>query len=142
MILFSPESFKSLALSFSRNPLVVKVMSKVLSISDICLISLWRSVRSKGSPPVIRILFTPKPTRILVRRVISSKLNISSLGRNWYLSQNISEGMQYGHRKLHRSVTEIRMSCKGRLNLSINIYYWLVGPKALTFLYTYVRSVF
>ena len=94
VILFSPESFKSLALSFKRKPLVVKVMSKESSSSEICLISLWRSVRSKGSPPVIRILFTPNPTRILVKRVISSKLNISSLGKNWYRSPNISDGIQ------------------------------------------------
>ena len=39
---------------------------------------------------------------------------ISSLGRNWYLSPNISEGMQYGHRKLHLSVTDILRSLSGR----------------------------
>ena len=53
-----------------------------------------------------------------VSRAISSNVSSSSRGRNSYRSPYISAGMQYGQRKLHLSVTEIRRSRKGRPNWS------------------------
>ena len=49
---------------------------------------------------------------------ISSKVKSSFLGRNSYLSPNISAGIQYGHLKLHLSVTDILKSLNGLWNLS------------------------
>src|SRR5438034_9754650 len=53
-----------------------------------------------------------------VTRVISSNDSISRRSRNWYSRPNTSLGMQYVQRKLQRSVTEIRRSCRGRPSVS------------------------
>ena len=66
----------------------------------------------------MRAFVTPNSENNLVRRAISSKERISSRGRNSYASPNISAGMQYGQRKLQRSVTEMRRSRIGLLIVS------------------------
>ena len=60
-----------------------------------------------------RILRTPRPTKSRATRLISSKVRMSSFGRNRYRSPKISAGMQKVHLKLHRSVTEMRRSRSG-----------------------------
>jgi hypothetical protein len=50
--------------------------------------------RSSGSPPVRRIFSTPRSTKILATRAISSKLRISACGRNLKFASKISYGMQ------------------------------------------------
>ena len=57
-----------------------------------------------GSPPVIRIFFTPPSIATLTNKNISSKLKIFSRGTQL----NGVLGMQYLHLKLHRCVTEMR----------------------------------
>src|SRR5688572_10943964 len=56
--------------------------------------------------------------KIRARRVISSKLKSAAEGRKVKSGPKISLGMQYTHRKLQRSVTEIRRSRSGRLRRS------------------------
>jgi hypothetical protein len=41
--------------------------------------------RRSGSPPVIRILFTPSEAATRATRVISSKVRICDLGFQWYM---------------------------------------------------------
>lgn len=62
-----------------------------------------RSFRSRGSPPVNRILSTPFWTNQLARRTTSSFDNKWDCGCNG----TPFSGMQYWHRKLHRSAKEI-----------------------------------
>jgi len=73
-----------------------------------------RSARTSGSPPVTFRLRTPSLTKIPSIRVSSSKLRISCFGSQ----ASPSAGMQYEHRKLHRSVTEIRRSLATRPKVS------------------------
>jgi hypothetical protein len=66
---------------------------------------------------VIRIFSTPSPANKCASRPISSKLRISFRSIHTYSSK----GMQYVHRKLHLSVTEILRSLIGRLYASRNV---------------------
>ena len=75
-------------------PLVVKVTSRIPSISTSPAMSLGSSRRSSGSPPVMRILLTPSPANTRERRVISSKDRSSRRGRNAHSRPNTSLGMQ------------------------------------------------
>jgi len=59
---------------------------------------------TRGSPPVNLILSTPKFARIVTIRIISSKASILSCSNQSLLSV----GIQYIHRILHLSVTEMR----------------------------------
>src|SRR5262249_27103014 len=70
--------------------------------------------RMVGSPPVIFSPRTPRRTNSASSRVSSSNVSSSSLGSHW----RPSAGMQYVHRKLHRSVTEIRRSSAIRPKVS------------------------
>ena len=63
-----------------------------------------RSVRSSGSPPVMRTRSTPALAKTSTRKPISSNVRMSFLGSQTYSAS----GMQYWQRRLQRSVTEIR----------------------------------
>ena len=79
-----------------------------------------RSRLTSGSPPVSLNFSTPcSCTKIRVTRAISSNVSSAEDGRNWKSRPNTSLGMQYVHRKLHRSVTEIRKSCSGLPSRSV-----------------------
>ena len=114
----SPASARGAARARSADPLVVSVRSTLLSSvvrsGARVRISSGRSRRTSGSPPVMRSLWTPSPTKIEASRVISSNDSTCSLGRNAKSRPNTSAGMQYGQRKLQRSVTEIRRSRNAR----------------------------
>ena len=56
--------------------------------------SAGRSRRTSGSPPVIRSLWTPSPTKIVASRAISSNDSTSSRGRNAKSRPKTSAGMQ------------------------------------------------
>ncbi len=71
--------------------------------------------RNRGSPPVSRISSTPDCKNSPARRVISSKVRISLRSIHSYCSS----GMQYTHRKLHRSVTDILRSLSSRPRVSL-----------------------
>ena len=75
-----------------------------------------RSARTVGSPPVTFSERTPSPTKIPRSRVSSSKVSSSDRGSQ----ASPSAGMQYVHRKLQRSVTEIRRSSATRPKVSIS----------------------
>src|SRR5438552_9284933 len=60
-------------------------------------------------------------------RTISSYVRIWSRGRNAYSLPKTSAGMQYGQRKLQRSVTEMRRSRSGRPSRSFNCATASVG---------------
>ena len=108
--------------------MVVRVTSVIPSMAVTCEMSSGRSVRSSGSPPVMRALDTPNSENSRVSRVISSNVSISPRGRNSYASPKISAGMQYGQRKLHRSVTEMRRS---RMDLPmVSITFTDIDPYA------------
>ena len=62
-----------------------------------------RSARIVGSPPVRRIFVTPARTNRRASRTISSDVRSADLGA----SSTPSSGMQYRHRRLHRSVSDI-----------------------------------
>lgn len=62
------------------------------------------SGRTSGSPPVSRTFDTPADTNSLASRTTSSADSVASSG----VSSTPSSGMQYWHRRLHRSVSEIR----------------------------------
>ncbi|MNV78698.1 hypothetical protein D3C71_1722040 [compost metagenome] len=82
---FRPASFSALALRASSDPLVVSVRSGA-SPSTVrswasCATSASRFLRSRGSPPVRRILRTPCARKSFASRVISSKLSSAPCGR-------------------------------------------------------------
>ena len=82
---FRPASLSDLALRAKSDPLVVRVRSSGVP-SGVLILASWsikisRFLRSKGSPPVRRILRTPWATNTLARRVISSKFSKSPCGR-------------------------------------------------------------
>ena len=118
-----PASRSDWAFLASSEPLVVSVIStgrpsgrrRQLSWA----IRVSRSRRSRGSPPVRRILRTPSSTNSRAMRVISSKLSSEPCERNSWSLPKTSRGMQYEHRKLQRSVTEMRRSCSGRPRASV-----------------------
>src|SRR6185295_7308741 len=113
-----PAALSSLAYLASSMPLVVSAMS---SMPGSCVRSPIRSARlgrSSGSPPVMRIFLTPARTNTRARRRISSKSRRSLLFRKRYDSWKVSRGMQYGQRKLQRSMTEMRRSWMGRRSVS------------------------
>src|SRR5579872_421394 len=117
----SPAARSAAALRGSSEPFVVSVRSRTPSMSRSMATSRSISFRSSGSPPVSRIFSTPWATNRPVRRTISSKLSSSARGRKAKSRPNTSFGMQYVHRKLQRSVTEIRISRNGRPRRSVRL---------------------
>src|SRR4051794_11993711 len=114
----SPASRSGCASERSAEPFVVSVTSTCVP-SDVRsgasnAIRCGRSRRTRGSPPVMRSLWTPRPTNTRATRSSSSNESTSLRGRNAKSRPNTSAGMQYGQRKLQRSVTEIRRSRRAR----------------------------
>src|SRR5262249_53650301 len=103
--------------SAKNEALVVRQMSRIASMRDSISMSRCKSLRTSGSPPVIRIFSTPSPANTRARRLISSNVSISFRSIQTYLSR----GIQYVQRKLQRSVTEILKSLIGRLNASRSV---------------------
>ena len=89
----------------SSMPLVVRDRSSSPSAASLRTRSL-RPARTRGSPPVSLMDRTPSRRATSATRTISSKESRSDRGRNVIPRS----GMQYVHRRLHRSVTEIRRS--------------------------------
>ena len=77
-----PASASACARCASSMPFVVSAMSRMPSIFASESTSAGRSVRSSGSPPVMRSFSTPSRTKMRASRSISSKLRISAFGRN------------------------------------------------------------
>ncbi len=101
---FSPACFSaSIYLSKSR-PFVVSAMSEIPARPFTSPISFTRFLRTSGSPPVKRIFFTPSDSIIRTTLKISSSVSTSSCG----ITATPCLGIQYLHRRLHLSVTEIR----------------------------------
>ena len=117
-----PASRSGWASARSAEPFVVRVRSRPLGspapirpgMAASSSISRGRSRRTSGSPPVIRSFSTPSDTKARATRSISSNESTCSRGRNAKSLPKTSLGMQYVHRKLQRSVTEIRRSRSGR----------------------------
>src|SRR3990172_4516999 len=122
----SPAALRARALRLRSEPLVVTVRSSSPSIVASMAMSCSTSVRTSGSPPVMRSFLTPWATKMRARRVVSSKVRISLRARNSKPRPKTSFGMQYVQRKLQRSVTEIRRSCRGRRSVSVR----KLGPAA------------
>ena len=78
----NPASLSPWACWASRYPLVVRVTSVIPSMAATWEMSSGRSVRNSGSPPVMRALETPNSENKRVSLAISSKVRISSRGRN------------------------------------------------------------
>src|SRR5947207_4843767 len=95
-------------------PFVVMDRSASGATSRSIATSFGRSARTVGSPPVSLNDRTPRPRKIPASRTISSNRRISALGSHC----RPSAGMQYVHRKLQRSVTEMRRSSATRPNVS------------------------
>ena len=114
----SPASARPAARSVSSEPLVVSAMSSMPGVWATWRTSTSRSRRSSGSPPVRRTLVTPSSAKTRISRPSSSKLSSSERGRKAWSGPNSSRGMQYGQRKLQRSVTETRRSRRGRASRS------------------------
>src|SRR6266508_1740076 len=108
----SPASLSGRASRSSRNPLVV-IDSSTPSRATAATTS-TRSRRSVGSPPVMRIVRTPRSTATRRARINSSR--VSTLPAPSHGSP--SSGMQYRQRKLQRSVTETRRSRTTRPKVS------------------------
>ncbi len=63
----------------------------------------WQqSLRTRGSPPVTLIRLMPRPAAQMAMASISSRDRISQRAR-----LSTPSGMQYLHRRLHRSVMDI-----------------------------------
>ena len=83
------------------------VVIVTVSMPGIFRIRFTRSQQSfltRGSPPVILMWRIPSLAPQAATASISSRVRISLLGRDW-----IPSGIQYLHRRLHRSVMEILM---------------------------------
>ena len=104
LIRFTPAFFKSWACFSSWLPFVVSTNSSSPLSFPTSSKSHNPFLRTKGSPPVIRTLLTPKETKMLTNRAHSSRLNTSSRGKNV-----ISSDMQYKHLKSQRSVIDRRI---------------------------------
>mmetsp|Transcript_5147 Transcript_5147/g.15609 ORF Transcript_5147/g.15609 Transcript_5147/m.15609 type:complete len:443 (+) Transcript_5147:139-1467(+) len=85
-------------------PFVVMPTDSIPGCRAIEAHSSTRSARSVGSPPVSRIFVVPSPANTDTSRSISSLLSTFSAR----CSSTPSAGMQYVHRRLHRSVNEMR----------------------------------
>src|SRR5581483_3698459 len=114
----SPAALSSAAWRARSTPFVVNATSSTPGMAVRSPMRSERFARSRGSPPVSRSLRTPSFTKRRDRRTISSKESRSWEPRNLYRSWYFSRGMQYGQRKLHRSMTDIRRSRIGRPNVS------------------------
>ena len=99
----SNNGFASLA---SAIPLVVMDKIGGFSIAEIRETISTISGRKRGSPPVRRISSMPCETPTLIIEINSSVVRSSSDGNHAAKSC----GMQYEHRRLHRSVKETRRS--------------------------------
>ncbi len=113
----SNPAVRNAAACFSNShPFVVSATSGKPTSSFNARTSSGTSVRNNGSPPVNRTFSTPSRRNAPTIRTISrNDINCGSL-KNACAGPNTSFGMQYGHRKLQRSVTEMRKSRSGRLN--------------------------
>ena len=89
---------------FSRTPFVVIVTVSMPGTAFNISTRRQQSFLTKGSPPVIFRWRIPRPAPQTATWQISSRLRIS-LG----LTQSIPSGIQYLHRRLQRSVMEIRI---------------------------------
>mmetsp|Transcript_5935 Transcript_5935/g.21183 ORF Transcript_5935/g.21183 Transcript_5935/m.21183 type:complete len:315 (-) Transcript_5935:277-1221(-) len=88
----------------STRPLVVMPSPCRPGSAASCAQMSMASRRTSGSPPVSRILVTPACTNSAARRTISSLVSRCDASD----SVTPSAGMQYRHRRLHRSVSEMR----------------------------------
>ena len=93
------------ALSFSNRfssvtPFVVTLTSRIPGTLAARFTTSSKSFLTVGSPPVNRTLSTPALANTRTKRSISSAVNKSPFG----VKSTPSSGMQYPHRKLHRSV--------------------------------------
>src|SRR4051812_15757237 len=77
-----------------------------------------RSGLTNGSPPVNRTSRTPSETARRISLTSSSAERRSSPG----IQSSPSAGMQYVHRRLHRSVTDTRRSVATRPNASTSMF--------------------
>ena len=103
---------------FPRNqPFVVSETSGTPRCLIDCMIE-GRSLLRSGSPPVSRTFCTPRRTNAPTIRNSSSAPMSSPLERKGWSGPKASLGMQYGHLKLHLSVTETRRSLMGRPSVS------------------------
>ena len=84
-------------------PFVVMAISRIPGNPWICSTSHGRFFRTMGSPPVRRTFRIPSCSMIPTNRKISSSVSISS----WANGVIPCGGMQYLHRRLHLSVTDI-----------------------------------
>ncbi len=109
-----PAAFSAAACAPSSMPFVVSARSSMPSIRLRSPIRSGRFWRNNGSPPVMRNLRTPSFWNTCATRTISSNDRRSLLRMNSNSLWNLSSGMQYGQRKLQRSMTEMRRSCSGR----------------------------
>ena len=95
-------------------PFVVIARSQIAALAAIRRNRSGSSRRRSGSPPVMRTLRTPTNANTSTKRLSSSNVRMSPRGSQVYSSS----GMQYRHRRLHRSVTDRRRSRSGRPNVS------------------------
>ena len=100
---FTPAAFRSWAYRPSRTPFVVRSTSSTPGTAATIRHSSTQPLRTSGSPPVMRTFFTPSFAAASTISVISSKDRISSCR-----FRQTPSGIQYRHRRLHRSVTETR----------------------------------
>ena len=99
-----PARSRSSSCSASSTPLVVSATCRTPGIPFSMAASAAQFFRTRGSPPVILNRSIPSAAAWAHTKAISSYRRSSSMG-----SRRISSGMQYLQRRLHRSVTEIRI---------------------------------
>ena len=100
----TPACFSSAAYCGRSAPLVVMVSSRTPLMARRLRHKSTMPRRTSGSPPVSRTLLTPSETAVRTISVSSSNDSISLCSR----LHTPSAGIQYRHRKLHRSVTDSR----------------------------------
>ena len=89
LIRLSPASQSAFAIGASRMPLVVSPTSSIPGIAASFSTSVGRPRRTRGSPPVSRILSIPRVVATRTNRSISSNVRRSWRGRN-----STASGMQ------------------------------------------------
>jgi hypothetical protein len=109
VIRFRPAFFSSSTCPASSTPFVVIARSRS-GLADSIETSSGTSLRRSGSPPVRRTLSTPRSEKTSTSVDISSNVSRSRFGSHTYSAS----GMQYRHRRLHLSVTDIRRLRSGR----------------------------
>ena len=101
--LVNPLALRPSNLRSSATPFVVTLTSRTPGAADTRRTISSRSLRTVGYPPVSRTLSTPALAKIYTNRSTSRAVNSRPSG----VKSTPSAGMQYAHRKLHRSVSEI-----------------------------------